>query len=153
MSKVIVQNRPNVKCLMLDTQVYSNTGGQNSDASPMTGGFDMNQFGKASQGKLVEMKNIAESFTSGHGSPYIAQVSMADEPKFYKCLLDGLTYRGTAFYLCYTTCQPEHGVAFQEADEATGRPSGGRPRWASAGKAGRLASVASAASARPAKIG
>jgi len=110
-SKVIVQNRPNVKCLMLDTQVYSNTGGQNSDASPMTGGFDMNQFGKASQGKLVEMKNIAESFTSGHGSPYVAQVSMADEPKFYKSLLDGLTYRGTAFFLCYTTCQPEHGVA------------------------------------------
>jgi pyruvate-ferredoxin/flavodoxin oxidoreductase len=109
-SKVILQNRPNVKCLMLDTQVYSNTGGQNSDASPMTGGFDMNQFGAASQGKLVEMKNIAESFTSGHGSPYIAQVSMADEPKFYKCLLDGLTYRGTAFYLCFTTCQPEHGV-------------------------------------------
>ncbi len=109
-SKVIVQNRPNIKCLMLDTQVYSNTGGQNSDASPMTGGFDMNQFGAASQGKLVEMKNIAESFTSGHGSPYIAQVSMADEPKFYKCLLDGLTYRGTAFYLCFTTCQPEHGV-------------------------------------------
>ncbi len=110
-SKVIVQNRPNIKCLMLDTQVYSNTGGQNSDASPMTGGFDMNQFGAASQGKLNEMKNIAESFTSGHGSPYIAQVSMADEPKFYKCLLDGLTYRGTAFYLCFTTCQPEHGVA------------------------------------------
>jgi len=110
-SKVIVQNRPNVKCLMLDTQVYSNTGGQNSDASPMTGGFDMNQFGKASQGKLVEMKNIAESFTSGHGSPYVGQVSMADEPKFYKTLLDGLTYRGTAFFLCYTTCQPEHGVA------------------------------------------
>ncbi|MBX3176341.1 MAG: 2-oxoacid:acceptor oxidoreductase family protein [Candidatus Hydrogenedentes bacterium] len=110
-SKVIVQNRPNVKCLMLDTQVYSNTGGQNSDASPMTGGFDMNQFGKASQGKLVEMKNIAESFTAGHGSPYVGQVSMADEPKFYKSLLDGLTYRGTAFFHCYTTCQPEHGVA------------------------------------------
>ena len=31
MSKVILQNRPNVKVLMLDTQVYSNTGGQNSD--------------------------------------------------------------------------------------------------------------------------
>ena len=30
MSKVILQNRPNVKAVMLDTQVYSNTGGQNS---------------------------------------------------------------------------------------------------------------------------
>src|SRR5690606_18644970 len=51
-SKVILQNRPNVKLLMLDTQVYSNTGGQNSEHSPMTGGFDMNQAGAASQGKL-----------------------------------------------------------------------------------------------------
>lgn len=109
-SKVILQNRPNVKLLMLDTQVYSNTGGQNSDSSPMTGGFDMNQIGAATQGKLVEMKNIAESFTSGHGSPYVAQVSMADVPKLYGSLLDGLEYRGAAFYLCYTTCQPEHGV-------------------------------------------
>src|SRR5258708_39116924 len=33
-SKVILQNRPNVKMLMLDTQVYSNTGGQNSPPSP-----------------------------------------------------------------------------------------------------------------------
>jgi pyruvate-ferredoxin/flavodoxin oxidoreductase len=32
-SKAILQNRPNVKLLMLDTQVYSNTGGQNSDSS------------------------------------------------------------------------------------------------------------------------
>ncbi|MGB0065101.1 MAG: hypothetical protein WBP85_11700, partial [Terracidiphilus sp.] len=44
-SKVILQNRPNVKVLMLDTQVYSNTGGQNSDSTPMLGGNDMNVFG------------------------------------------------------------------------------------------------------------
>ena len=31
-SKVMLQNRPNVKMMMLDTQVYSNTGGQNSDS-------------------------------------------------------------------------------------------------------------------------
>src|SRR6185436_64428 len=65
-SKVILQNRPNVKMLMLDTQVYSNTGGQNSDSSTMLGGYDMNQFGIASQGKLIEKKNVAEAFTSGH---------------------------------------------------------------------------------------
>ncbi|MBC2607436.1 2-oxoacid:acceptor oxidoreductase family protein [Pelagicoccus albus] len=110
-SKVLLQNRPNVKLLMLDTQVYSNTGGQNSDHSPMTGGFDMNQAGAASQGKLNEMKNIAECFLNGHGSPYLAQVSMADAAKLYTSLLEGLQYRGTAFFQCYTTCQPEHGVA------------------------------------------
>lgn len=114
-SKVILQNRPNVKMLMLDTQVYSNTGGQNSDSSPMTGGFDMNQIGAATQGKLVEMKNTAEAFVSGHGSPYVAQVSMADVPKLYGSILEGLEYRGTTYYHCYTTCQPEHGVGDDQA--------------------------------------
>ena len=118
-SKVILQNRPNVKMLMLDTQVYSNTGGQNSDSSTMLGGYDMNQFGVASQGKLIEKKNVAEAFTSGHGSPFVAQVSMANAAKLYKALLDGLEYRGTAFFQCYTTCQPEHGVGDNmSADQA-----------------------------------
>ena len=118
-SKVVLQNRPNVKILMLDTQVYSNTGGQNSDSSTMLGGYDMNQFGVASQGKLTEKKNVAEAFTSGHGSPYVAQVSMANSAKLYKALLDGLDYRGTAFFQAYTTCQPEHGVSDNmSADQA-----------------------------------
>ena len=110
-SKVILQNRPNVKALMLDTQVYSNTGGQNSDSTPMLGGNDMNVFGTATQGKNVEKKTVAETFLAGHGSPFIAQVSIANAPKLYKAILDGLEYRGTAFYQCFTTCQPEHGVA------------------------------------------
>jgi pyruvate-ferredoxin/flavodoxin oxidoreductase len=105
--------------LMLDTQVYSNTGGQNSDSSTMLGGYDMNQFGAASQGKLIEKKNVSEAFTSGHGSPFIAQVSMANAAKLYKAMLDGLEYRGTAFFQAYTTCQPEHGVADNmSADQA-----------------------------------
>ena len=109
-SKVILQNRPNVKMLMLDTQVYSNTGGQNSDSSPMTGGFDMNQFGANSEGKMIEKKSVAETFIGGHGSPYVAQVSMANTGPLYKSIIDGLCYRGTAFFQVFTTCQPEHGV-------------------------------------------
>jgi len=130
-SKVMLQNRPNVKMLMLDTQVYSNTGGQNSDSSTMLGGYDMNQFGVASQGKLTEKKNVAEAFTSGHGSPFVAQVSVANAPRMYKAMLDGLEYRGTAFYQCYTTCQPEHGVADNmSADQASMvRDARGVPEW------------------------
>jgi pyruvate-ferredoxin/flavodoxin oxidoreductase len=130
-SKVILQNRPNVKMLMLDTQVYSNTGGQNSDSSTMLGGYDMNQFGTASQGKLIEKKNVAEAFTSGHGSPFVAQVSMANAAKLYKAMLDGLEYRGTAFFQAYTTCQPEHGVADNmSADQAKlVRDSRGMPEF------------------------
>jgi pyruvate-ferredoxin/flavodoxin oxidoreductase len=111
MSKVILQNRPNVKALMLDTQVYSNTGGQNSDSTPMLGGGDMNTFGTATQGKNTEKKTVAETFLAGHGSPFVAQVSMANAPKLYRAILDGLEYRGTMFLQCFTTCQPEHGVA------------------------------------------
>jgi len=110
MSKVILQNRPNVKALMLDTQVYSNTGGQNSDSTPMLGGGDMNTFGAATQGKNTEKKTVAETFLAGHGSPFVAQVSMANAPKLYRAILDGLEYRGTSFLQCFTTCQPEHGV-------------------------------------------
>jgi len=110
MSKVILQNRPNIKALMLDTQVYSNTGGQNSDSTPMLGGNDMNVFGAATQGKNTEKKTVAETFLAGHGSPFVAQVSMANAPKLYRAILDGLEYRGTSFLQCFTTCQPEHGV-------------------------------------------
>jgi pyruvate-ferredoxin/flavodoxin oxidoreductase len=109
-SKAVLQNRPNVKILLLDTQVYSNTGGQNSDSSVMTGGFDMNQFGAASQGKQTERKSVAESFLGGHGSPFVAQVSMANSSTLFKALLDGLYYRGTAFFQTFTACQPEHGI-------------------------------------------
>jgi pyruvate-ferredoxin/flavodoxin oxidoreductase len=109
-SKVILQNRPNVKAVMLDTQVYSNTGGQNSDSTPMLGGNDMNMFGAATQGKAVEKKTVAETFLAGHGSPFVAQVSIANAPKLYRAILDGLEYRGTVFLQCFTTCQPEHGV-------------------------------------------
>jgi pyruvate-ferredoxin/flavodoxin oxidoreductase len=111
MSKVILQNRPNIKALMLDTQVYSNTGGQNSDSTPMLGGNDMNVFGSATQGKNTEKKTVAETFLAGHGSPFIGQVSMANAPKLYRAILDGLEYRGTSFIQAFTTCQPEHGVA------------------------------------------
>jgi pyruvate-ferredoxin/flavodoxin oxidoreductase len=110
-SKVVLQNRPNVKILMLDTQVYSNTGGQNSDSTPMLGGGDMNSFGAATQGKSTEKKTVAETFLAGHGSPFVAQVSIANAPKLYRAILDGLEYRGTMFLQAFTTCQPEHGVA------------------------------------------
>src|SRR5437667_11024592 len=106
----MLQNRPNATAVMRDTQVYSNTGGQNSDSTPMLGGNDMNVFGAATQGKNVEKKTVAETFLAGHGSPFVAQVSIANAPKLYRAILDGIEYRGTAFLQCFTTCQPEHGV-------------------------------------------
>ena len=131
LSKVILQGRPNVNVVMLDTQVYSNTGGQNSDSTPMPGGGDMNQIGAATQGKMSEKKSVAEAFTAGHGSPFVAQMSVADEPRLLKAILDGLEYRGTAFFQCFTTCQPEHGVGdHMSAVQATRiRDSRGMPQF------------------------
>ena len=128
-SKAILQNRPNLHVLLLDTQVYSNTGGQNSDSSPMPGGLDMNQFGAATEGKLTEKKSVAEALISGHGSPFVAQISIANSAALFQAVIDGLCYRGTAFLQSYTTCQPEHGVgddvASQQAQRA--RDSRGVP--------------------------
>jgi pyruvate-ferredoxin/flavodoxin oxidoreductase len=76
----------------------------------MLGGNDMNVFGAATQGKNHEKKTVAETFLAGHGSPFVAQVSIANAPKLYRAILDSLEYRGTAFLQCFTTCQPEHGV-------------------------------------------
>jgi pyruvate-ferredoxin/flavodoxin oxidoreductase len=76
----------------------------------MLGGNDMNVFGAATQDKNVEKKTVAETFLAGHGSPFVAQVSIANAPKLYLAILDGIEYRGTAFLQCFTTCQPEHGV-------------------------------------------
>ena len=102
---------------------------------------NMNQFGKASQGKLTEKKSVAEIMTTGHGSPFISQVSMANSAKLYKTLLDGLEYRGTSFFQCYTTCQPEHGVAddmsAQQAKLA--RDSRGMPEFVFDPQLGELA--------------
>ncbi|MCB0494771.1 MAG: 2-oxoacid:acceptor oxidoreductase family protein [Cyclobacteriaceae bacterium] len=130
-SKVVMQNRPNVKMVLLDTQVYSNTGGQNSESSPMPGGFDMNQFGAATQGKHTERKSVAESFLSGHGSPFLAQVSLANSGTLYKAIMDGLYYRGTAFYQAYTPCMPEHGIPDYAAEiqALRSRDSRGMPEF------------------------
>lgn len=109
-SKVVLQNRPNVNIIMLDTQVYSNTGGQNSESSVMPGGFDMNQAGPATEGKQTEMKSVAMSLLNGHGSPFIARGSIGGSASLYKNIIDALCYRGTSYIQAYTPCMPEHGI-------------------------------------------
>ena len=83
----------------------------------MPGGGDMNSLGDASQGKMNEKKSVAEIMTAGHGSPFVAQLSMANATRLYRSIIDGLEYRGTAFFQCFTTCQPEHGVGDDASEE------------------------------------
>jgi len=106
-SKVMLQNRPNVKVLMLgQRQVYSNTGGQTPTRRPMLGGGDMNTFGSATQGKNTEKKTVAETFLAGMVLP-LSRRFHGHAPKLYRAILDGLEYRGTMFLQAFTTCQPE----------------------------------------------
>lgn len=74
---------------------------------------------------------MAETFLAGHGSPFVAQVSIANAPKLFRAILDALDYRGTAFLQCFTTCQPEHGVGDDMAlDQAQRvRDSRGAPEF------------------------
>ncbi len=81
-SKVILQNRPNVKLLMLDTQVYSNTGGQNSDSSPDARRLRHEPVRRGhARARAWRRRALAEIFIAGHGSPFVAQVSMANAPQ------------------------------------------------------------------------
>ena len=72
----------------------------------------MNQFGVASQGKLIEEER--EDLYRRARFPVHRTGFHGDSAKMYKSMLDGLEYRGAAFYQCYTTCQPEHGVPDME---------------------------------------
>jgi pyruvate-ferredoxin/flavodoxin oxidoreductase len=67
---------------------------------------------------------------------------MANAARLYKSMLDGLEYRGTAFFQCYTTCQPEHGVGDNmSADQAKlARDSRAMPEFVFNPRRGELAS-------------
>src|ERR1043166_3179436 len=52
-----------------------------------------------------------------HPRTYVAQTTCAHVNHFYKSVLGALEFDGPAVICCYTTCQPEHGVADNMASE------------------------------------
>ncbi|MCE9546024.1 MAG: thiamine pyrophosphate-binding protein [Planctomycetia bacterium] len=100
----------NVKVFVLDTQVYSNTGGQASTSTFMGQNTKMSVHGKLHDGKQERRKEIAQ-IAMMHPRTYVAQTTCAHVNHFYRCVLDALEFDGPAIVCCYTTCQPEHGVA------------------------------------------
>jgi pyruvate/2-oxoacid:ferredoxin oxidoreductase beta subunit/NAD-dependent dihydropyrimidine dehydrogenase PreA subunit len=100
----------NIKVLVLDTQVYSNTGGQASTASFTGQNTKMSVHGKAVFGKQERRKEIAQ-IAIMHPHVYVAQTTAAHVNHFYKAVLGAMEFDGPALVACYTTCQPEHGVA------------------------------------------
>jgi pyruvate ferredoxin oxidoreductase beta subunit len=99
----------NIKVFVLDTQVYSNTGGQASTSSFTGQNTKMSVHGKAVGGKQERRKEIAQ-IAMMHPRTYVAQTTCAHTNHFYRAVLGALEFDGPAIVVCYTTCQPEHGV-------------------------------------------
>jgi pyruvate ferredoxin oxidoreductase beta subunit len=99
----------NIKVLILDTQVYSNTGGQSSTASFKGQNTKFSVHGKVIQGKTERRKEIAQ-IAMMHPNTFVAQSSTALSNHFYKAIMSANEFDGPAVVSVYTTCQPEHGV-------------------------------------------
>ncbi|MBT5223567.1 MAG: 4Fe-4S binding protein [Gammaproteobacteria bacterium] len=109
LSRSIMSGMP-LKILILDTQVYSNTGGQ-ACTSGFTGQIsDMAPYGKEWKGKTERRKEMS-LISMAHRTTYTLQSSIAHPNHLIEGYIDGLNYRGPAIFNIYAVCQPEHGVA------------------------------------------
>ncbi len=99
-----------VKVMVLDTQVYSNTGGQACTSSFVGQVADMAAYGKAAKGKTETRKEMS-IIAAAHRTTYVLQSSQATETHMIEGFIEGLNSRRPALFNIYTTCQPEHGVA------------------------------------------
>jgi pyruvate-ferredoxin/flavodoxin oxidoreductase len=108
LSRMMASGKP-VKALVVDTQVYSNTGGQ-----ACTSGFvgqisDMAQFGKAKKGKEEPRKEIG-LIGMAHRTTYVLQSTIAHPSHMIEGFIKGLKTRRPALFNIYSSCQPEHGI-------------------------------------------
>jgi len=103
-----------IKVLVLDTQVYSNTGGQASTASFLSQDAKMAAVGSAVPGKGERRKELG-LLALMHPDVFVAQTTAAHVNHFYRAILDANSYPGPAVVIAYTTCQPEHGVGDDRA--------------------------------------
>jgi pyruvate ferredoxin oxidoreductase beta subunit len=99
-----------VKVFILDTQVYSNTGGQTSTSSFHGQSAKMSVHGSAVSGKQEQRKEISRILMM-HPNTFVAQTTAAHINHFYRAVMDANSFPGPAVVIAYTTCQPEHGVA------------------------------------------
>ena len=104
-----------IKVIVLDTQVYSNTGGQTSTGSFKGQDAKMSFHGKVIHGKKENRKEIA-NIALMHKDVYVAQTTCAHMNHFYKAIMEANEYPGPAIVNVFTTCQPEHGVADNMAE-------------------------------------
>jgi len=113
LSRMMMSGKP-IKVMCLDTQVYSNTGGQ-----ACTSGFygqvsDMAQFGKAIQGKREIRKEIG-LIAMAHRTTYVVQGNIANPSHLIEGYIRGLMARRPALFNVHSPCMPEHGIGDDSA--------------------------------------
>ena len=100
----VLASGKNINIMVFDTEVYSNTGGQASKATPIGA---IAQF--AAGGKEIKNKDLA-GIAMKYGYVYVAQVSMgADKNQCLKAILEAEAYDGPSLIICYAPCI-NHGI-------------------------------------------
>jgi pyruvate-ferredoxin/flavodoxin oxidoreductase len=95
----VVASGENVNVLVVDTEVYSNTGGQSSKATPTAA---VAKF--AASGKRTKKKDLG-MMAKSYGYVYVAQVAMgADKNQFMKAVTEAEAYHGPSLIICYAPC-------------------------------------------------
>lgn len=109
----VIASHEDVNIVVFDTEVYSNTGGQASKATP-TGAVA--KF--AASGKVVKKKDLA-SIAMSYGYVYVAQVAMgANANQCLKAFQEAAAYNGPSIVICYAPCI-NHGIKmpFNQAEQ------------------------------------
>ncbi|MCP5499581.1 MAG: 2-oxoacid:acceptor oxidoreductase family protein [Leptospiraceae bacterium] len=109
LSRLMMSGKP-IKVVILDTQVYSNTGGQ-----ACTSGFpgqisDMAAYGKKNHGKEEIRKEIG-FIALAHRTSYVLQSSVANPTHLIEGFIEGIRSKRPAIFNVFCSCPAEHGVA------------------------------------------
>ena len=100
----VLASGEDVNVLVLDTEVYSNTGGQASKSTPIGA---VAKF--ASSGKRVKKKDLG-MIAASYGYVYVAQCAMgSDKNQLIKALKEAEAYHGPSLIICYAPCI-NHGI-------------------------------------------
>jgi pyruvate-ferredoxin/flavodoxin oxidoreductase len=116
LSRLLASGKP-IRVLVLDTQVYSNTGGQASTATFTGQAADMSPFGKVQPGKQEVRKELA-LIALAHRGTYVLQSSQANASHLIGGVIKGLNSRRPAIFNIYTPCPVEHGLPDEWAPHA-----------------------------------
>jgi pyruvate-ferredoxin/flavodoxin oxidoreductase len=116
LSRVMASNKP-IRVIVVDTQVYSNTGGQ-ACTSGFTGQVsDMAEYGMDHHGKEEVRKELG-LIAMAHRGVFVMQSSQATPAHLIQNVLKGLQARRPALFILNTPCPPEWGLADFGAPDA-----------------------------------